>query len=30
MSADFLAMAQNQVLNLQDGRIVLGQVVARK
>jgi len=30
MGADFLAMAQNQVRNLQDGRIVLGQVVARK
>jgi len=30
MGADFQAMAQNQGQNLQDGRIVLGQVVARK
>ncbi len=30
MGADFQAMAQNQGRNLQEGRIVLGQVVARK
>jgi MPBQ/MSBQ methyltransferase len=30
LGADFQAMAQNQGRNLQEGRIVLGQVVARK
>jgi hypothetical protein len=30
MGTDFQAMAQNQGRNLQEGRIVLGQVVARK
>jgi ubiquinone/menaquinone biosynthesis C-methylase UbiE len=30
LGADFKAMAQNQGRNLQEGRIVLGQVVARK
>lgn len=30
MGADFQAMAQNQGRNLQEGRIVLGQIVARK
>lgn len=30
MGADFQAMAENQGRNLQEGRIVLGQVVARK
>ena len=30
MGADFQAMAQNQGRNLQEGRIVLGQVVAKK
>ncbi len=30
MGADFQTMAQNQGRNLQEGRIVLGQVVARK
>lgn len=30
LGSDFQAMAQNQGRNLQEGRIVLGQVVARK
>jgi len=30
LGADFQTMAQNQGRNLQEGRIVLGQVVARK
>ena len=30
LGADFQAMAQNQGRNLQEGRIVLAQVVARK
>jgi hypothetical protein len=30
LGTDFKAMAQNQGRNLQEGRIVLGQVVARK
>ncbi len=30
MGADFAAMAQNQRRNLEEGRIVLAQIVARK